>query len=87
MLVLSRKKNESVLIDGDIRIEVLSVKGNQVRLGIVAPRKTRVLRGELAAFEETADSDGFGTEPGGAMAVRETPLQPYFEYSMVTVGS
>lgn len=47
MLVLSRKKNESVVIDGRIRIEVLKVKGNTIRLGISAPKDVKVLRGEL----------------------------------------
>ena len=50
MLVLSRKKNESIVIDGNIRIEVLKVKGNTIRLGISAPQDVKVLRGELAPF-------------------------------------
>ncbi|MGI9517834.1 MAG: carbon storage regulator, partial [Pirellulaceae bacterium] len=37
MLVLSRKKNESIVINGNIRIEVLQIKGKQIRLGITAP--------------------------------------------------
>ena len=51
MLVLSRKKNESIVMDGKIEIEVLRIKGNTVRLGIKAPRSIKVLRGELSAFE------------------------------------
>jgi carbon storage regulator CsrA len=50
MLVLSRKKNESIIIDGQIKIEVLRVKGNTIRLGISAPKEVKVLRGELAPF-------------------------------------
>lgn len=50
MLVLSRKKNQSIVIDGNIEIEVLQVKGNSIRLGIKAPRDVRVLRGELKPF-------------------------------------
>ncbi len=50
MLVLSRKKDESIVIDGQIQIEVIRVKGNTVRLGIKAPREVKVLRGELAPF-------------------------------------
>jgi carbon storage regulator len=49
MLVLSRKKNESIVINGDIRIEVLQIKGKQIRLGITAPSSMKVLRGELPA--------------------------------------
>lgn len=50
MLVLSRKRNEQVLIDDQITIEVLQIKGNTVRLGISAPRNVKVLRGELKPF-------------------------------------
>lgn len=50
MLVLSRKKNESVVIGDNIQIEVLKVSGNTVRIGIKAPREVKVLRGELAPY-------------------------------------
>ena len=55
MLVLSRKKNESIVINGNIRIEVLQIKGKQIRLGITAPSNMKVLRGELPPRAETAD--------------------------------
>ena len=51
MLVLSRKKNQSIVIDNQIEIEVLKIKGNTVRLGIKAPSSIKVLRGELSPFE------------------------------------
>ena len=51
MLVLSRKKNQTIVIDGTIEIEVLKIKGNTVRLGIKAPSDIKVLRGELSPFE------------------------------------
>lgn len=47
MLVLSRKKNQTIVIDGNVEIQVLQIKGNSIRLGISAPREVRVLRGEL----------------------------------------
>jgi carbon storage regulator len=47
MLVLSRKPTESIIINDDIVVTVLSVQGNKVRLGVEAPSKIRVLRGEL----------------------------------------
>jgi carbon storage regulator len=47
MLVLSRKIHERLLLDGDIRISVLAIRGNQVRLGIEAPDRVTVLREEL----------------------------------------
>lgn len=51
MLVLSRKQNQTVVIDGQIEVEVLKIKGNTVRLGISAPNNVKVLRGELSPFE------------------------------------
>jgi carbon storage regulator len=47
MLVLTRKAGEQIVIDGDIRIEVLEVQGNRVRLGIKAPSGVTILRAEL----------------------------------------
>jgi carbon storage regulator CsrA len=47
MLVLSRKPEQEIVIGDNIKITVLRVKGNTVRLGIEAPSSIRVLRGEL----------------------------------------
>ena len=47
MLILSRKQNETLVIRHDVRIKVLSVQGNQVKIGIDAPREVRILRDEL----------------------------------------
>ena len=49
MLVLSRKKNESIVIDDDIVITVVEVRGDKVRLGIEAPREIPVHRSEIHA--------------------------------------
>ena len=47
MLVLSRKKNESVVIGDVIEITVVEVRGDKVRLGVVAPKEMTVHRGEV----------------------------------------
>ena len=47
MLVLSRRENERIVIDGRITITVMTVRGNRVRVGIEAPKEVAVLRGEL----------------------------------------
>lgn len=52
MLVLSRKVEQQIQIGEGIVITILQVKGNQVRVGIDAPRNVRVLRGELEPKSE-----------------------------------
>jgi carbon storage regulator len=54
MLVLSRKLNEKIVIDGDIVITVVKIDRNQVRLGIEAPGHIPVYREEiLPAYQHT----------------------------------
>ncbi|MEY4788026.1 MAG: hypothetical protein RLZ61_244 [Planctomycetota bacterium] len=47
MLVLSRKKNESIVINNDIIITVVEIRGDKVRLGIIAPKDVPVHRQEI----------------------------------------
>lgn len=47
MLVLSRKLAETIIIDGNIHITVVALKGDRVRLGIAAPADVRVDRAEI----------------------------------------
>ena len=47
MLILTRKVGESVLVGDDISITVLSVRGNQVKLGVQAPKEVSVHREEI----------------------------------------
>ncbi len=47
MLVLSRKQDQDIVIGDNIRIRVLKIKGNTIRIGIEAPRDVKVIRGEL----------------------------------------
>ena len=49
MLVLSRKRNESIVIDGSIVITVVEIRGDKVRLGIEAPREIPIHRREVSA--------------------------------------
>ncbi len=47
MLVLSRKKNESIIINNDITIVVVEIRGDKVRLGVEAPKEIPVHRREV----------------------------------------
>lgn len=63
MLALSRKKNEALVINNNVEITVLEIKGEQVKLGISAPRDVPVYRKEVYvqiqnANKEAGDVDG-----------------------------
>ena len=47
MLVLSRSKDESIMVGEDVQITIVDVRGNQVRLGITAPRSIEIHRREV----------------------------------------
>jgi len=56
MLVLSRKKNESIVINNDITIVVVEIRGDKVRLGVEAPKEVPVHRQEV--FEAIRRGEG-----------------------------
>ena len=61
MLVLSRKSREAILIDGSITVQILEVRGKNVRLGISAPKDVPIVRHErlvadLSEFRQTLKS-------------------------------
>lgn len=63
MLALSRKKNEALVINNNIEITVLEIKGEQVKLGISAPKDVPVYRKEVYvqiqdANKEAVNADG-----------------------------
>lgn len=75
MLVLSRKKNESIVINNDITIVVVEIRGDKVRLGVEAPKEVPVHRREVydaiqrndaAAAEKTAGQPDAGTAPSAS---------------------
>jgi carbon storage regulator len=62
MLVLSRRIEESIVIAGDIRVTVIAIQGDKVRLGIAAPLSVTVDREEVAARRRAgADSSSGGS--------------------------
>ncbi|HEY2158837.1 MAG TPA: carbon storage regulator [Isosphaeraceae bacterium] len=66
MLVLSRKPNQSILLGGDIRVVVLGIRGNQIRLGIEAPERVAIIREELVipAHDLVRDAGPAPGDPG-----------------------
>jgi carbon storage regulator len=67
MLVLTRRVGESVVIGDDVRITVLGVNGNKVRLGFEAPGSVQVLRGEvvLRRAGRSLPAEGGAARPAG----------------------
>ena len=58
MLVLSRQRDESIMIGDDVKITVVEIRGNKVKLGIEAPTSVKVHRKEIYQAikrQETAD--------------------------------
>lgn len=63
MLVLTRKLGESITIDDEIKIVVVSIKGRQVRLGIEAPRDTRIHREEVYLAIQDQNKSAADSQP------------------------
>ncbi len=78
MLVLSRKVNESIILNDNIRITLLGIRGNQIRLGIEAPANVTVLREELArrnrSESETLPEASANSRPAVNRMEIEVPL-------------
>jgi carbon storage regulator len=68
MLVLTRRKNQSIVIGDQIVVTVLEVKGDQIRLGITAPRDVQVYREELLADLTQANKSAVLSEEAGQAA-------------------
>lgn len=63
MLALSRKKGEAIIINNNVEVTILEVKGDQVKIGITAPRDVPVYRKEVyvqiqEANKESVNADG-----------------------------
>lgn len=64
MLVLTRKLGETIVIDGSIRVQVVAIRGNHVKLGIAAPESVGIVREELIG-ERPRSADQPVDEPRG----------------------
>lgn len=62
MLALSRKKNEAIIINNNIEITILEVRGDQVKIGITAPKEVPVYRKEVYEQIQNANKEAVGVE-------------------------
>ena len=75
MLVLSRKKDESIVINNDITIVVVEIRGDKVRLGVEAPKEVPVHRREV--FEAIARGESVDPSPVASPTSEPAPGEPH----------
>ena len=68
MLILTRRVGESLMIGDEVTVTVLGVKGNQVRIGVKAPKDVSVHREEIYERIQQEKADGSTEEPSPATA-------------------
>lgn len=64
VLVLTRKRNQSIIIGDEVEVTVLEVRGDQVRLGVNAPRRVSVHRREVYDEIQQANQEAANTRRG-----------------------
>lgn len=62
MLALSRKKNEAIIVNNNVEITILEVKGDQVKIGIAAPKEVPVYRKEVYLQIQEANKEAVNAE-------------------------
>jgi len=80
MLILSRKTNESVVIDGRITVKIMRVDGEVVKIGIEAPKDVPIHRQEVYVEIQKSNHEAIATDrsalPELARALRAEPVSP-----------
>ena len=71
MLVLTRKLGESIAIDDNIKIVVVQIKGKQVRLGIKAPKETKIHREEVYQAIQDQNTEASQSTPADLARLNE----------------
>jgi carbon storage regulator len=77
MLILSRKLNEKIMIGDDVSISIIEIRGDQVKLGVDAPRSVKVFRREVfdAIMEENLAAADSNTQlPDVNLGVLREPI-------------
>lgn len=67
MLALSRKKNEALVINNNVEITILDIKGDQVKVGITAPKEVPIYRKEVYLQIQEANKNAFASEISDAL--------------------
>ena len=62
MLTLSRKKNESLIVNNNIEVTILDIKGDQVKVGISAPKEVPIYRKEIYLQIQDANQNATSVE-------------------------
>ena len=62
MLALSRKKGEAIVINNDVEITILEVKGDQVKIGVSAPKEVPVYRKEVYVQIQNANKEAVNVD-------------------------
>jgi carbon storage regulator len=79
MMVLSRKKNESIVINNDITVTVVEIREDKVRLGLVAPKEVPIHRQEV--YDAIHSQGGQPPAPSTIAAELEDPWRPHLDKS------
>jgi len=68
MLALSRKKNEALVINNNIEITILEIKGDQVKIGVTAPKEIPVYRKEVYVQIQKENEEAMNSDSLNALA-------------------
>jgi carbon storage regulator len=77
MLILSRKVNEKIMIGEDISVSIIEIRGDQVRIGVSAPKMVKVFRQEVfdaIRAENKAAAESMPVFPELDLGVKREPL-------------
>jgi carbon storage regulator len=64
MLILTRKKDESIIINGNIEIQIISIEEGKVKIGIEAPKEIEIFRNEVFEKIQTANQEAANNMTG-----------------------